>query len=109
MAKRIYTVPATVVRVIDGDTVILDLDLGWHITRRESCRIQGVNAPELSTAEGRTARAWAQQQLPVGDEILFRSVQLDKYGRPLGEIVYSMGKLYSQELLDAGMAVEYDC
>ncbi len=103
----VYRVPATVVRVIDGDTIVLDLDLGWHITRRESCRIRGVNAPERGTPEGRVATAWAQRELPAGLPVLFTSQELDKYGRPLGDIDYGDRKTYGVELLAAGLAVPY--
>lgn len=105
---RTFKVPATVVRVIDADTIVLDLDLGWHITRRDSVRIIGVNAPELSTPEGRAAKNWAVAELPEGTEVLFISQELDKYGRPLGDIMYWL-KIYSQELIEQGMAVPYEC
>ncbi len=103
----VWRVPATVVRVIDGDTIVLDLDLGWHITRQEPCRIRGVNAPERGTPQGRVATAWAREQLPVGLRVMFTSLELDKYGRPLGDIDYGDRKTYGVELLAAGMAVPY--
>ncbi len=103
--RQHYQVPATVVRVIDGDTIVLDLDLGWHITRREACRIEGVDAPEMDTAEGRAAKRWAEQRLPAGTEVTFMSYRLDKYGRPLGEIILPGLRVYSTELQGAGHAV----
>ena len=40
---------ATLVRVIDGDTIDCDLDLGMNLTARFPVRLLGVNAPELGT------------------------------------------------------------
>jgi len=39
------------VRVIDGDSIVLDIDLGLHITARESCRLWGIDAPEIRGEE----------------------------------------------------------
>ena len=42
-----YTYAARLVRVVDGDTVDLDIDLGFHITVRERFRLAGIDTPEL--------------------------------------------------------------
>lgn len=107
MSDNVWTVPATVVRVVDGDTVVLDLDLGWHVTYRARCRLAAVNAPEMDTEEGREARLYASAELAkgvpsvvlahdpgaaataVGARVVFVSHQLDKYGRPLGQVLIS--------------------
>jgi micrococcal nuclease len=85
---RTWTVPATVLRIVDGDTVQLDLDLGWRIRMTANCRVFGINAPEMATPQGRAARSYAEGLLPLGAEVEFHSQRLDKYGRPLGDILY---------------------
>lgn len=102
-----WVVPATVVRVVDGDTVVLDLDLGWHITLRAGVRVYGVDAPELATEEGKRAAEWVRSWLPVGAPVTFRSRVLDKYGRPLGRVVLGDGRDLGVLLVDAGMAKPY--
>lgn len=103
-----WTVPATVLRVVDGDTVHLELDLGWHVTYTASCRIAGINAPELSTPEGQRAKAFAIGALPEGAQVVFRSKRLDKYGRPLGEILLGPDRRpFSEAMLAAGLAVPF--
>lgn len=99
-----WTYPAIVVKIVDADTIRLELDLGLHIWRTENCRIAGINAPELNTAEGQAAKAYAITLLPIDAEVLFESRQLDKYGRPLGRLTRD-GVDYGQSLLDAGHAV----
>lgn len=50
---------ARLVRVIDGDTYELDIDLGFHVTMREHIRLLGIDCPEHGTPEGTAATAYA--------------------------------------------------
>jgi micrococcal nuclease len=104
MSAVVWSVPATVLRVIDGDTVELQLDLGWRITLTAPCRVAGVDTPELPTAEGKAAKAFTAAMLPVGCAVRFVSEQLDKYGRPLGQILLPDGRSLGLALLAAGHA-----
>jgi endonuclease YncB( thermonuclease family) len=117
----VWTVPATVLRVVDGDTLEVLLDLGWHVTYKAKLRLAGVNAPEMSTEEGGVARSWvvARLMIRVGDDygtrpIIVMSHSLDKYGRVLGTVYWdekTPGSATVQrfclndELLKAGHAV----
>lgn len=116
MSGHVWTVPATVIRVVDGDTLMLRCDLGWHITYETRCRLIGINAPELGTEEGQAAAAWARAKLDtagIDDDghvaVTFVSHQLDKYGRPLGQVLVStpQGESFDLglELLNNGHAV----
>jgi endonuclease YncB( thermonuclease family) len=81
-------VPATVLDVINGDTILLELDLGWHIKFVSKVRIARIDAPELATPQGIEAKAYAQTLLKPGDDVTFLSRALDKYGRPIGHIIF---------------------
>jgi endonuclease YncB( thermonuclease family) len=82
-----WTVPAVVQSVVDGDTLKLDLDLGWGIwLRGVNCRLYGIDTPELSTGRGRDVKRVVQDLVPVGTWVTFVSHELDKYGRPLGTV-----------------------
>lgn len=101
-----WTVPAVVQRVVDADTLILDLDLGWGIwLRGKRCRLAGVNAPEMNTSQGVTARAFVVQRCPPLTRVTFVSRQLDKYGRPLGSVRLPDDSDLAHLLLAAGHAV----
>lgn len=103
-----WTVPATVLRVVDGDTIHMRLDLGWHVTYTVNCRIAGINAPELGTTEGASAHGYAMGLLREGDAVTFASKRLDKYGRPLGEIIYGGEKRrFGADMLAAGHATPF--
>ena len=51
-----YVYRATVVRVIDADTLVLNIDLGFRVHTEIEGRINGIDAPEMSTPEGIAAR-----------------------------------------------------
>jgi endonuclease YncB( thermonuclease family) len=106
----VWTVPAQVTKVVDGDTVHLKMDLGWHITYDARIRLIGCNAPELSTDEGQVAKRWVMATLAgygalsdgTGIEITFISHELDKYGRPLGQVIITTPR---GERFDLGSAL----
>jgi micrococcal nuclease len=107
--------PAKVIAIHDGDTLTVDIDLGfdhliagqdWNGKTRLSCRIYGINAPELDTAAGKAALAYAETVVKVGDLVTVISHGWDKYGgRFDGEIVLADGSSFAQNMLDAGQAV----
>jgi endonuclease YncB( thermonuclease family) len=100
----VWTVPATVLRVVDGDTMKLVLDLGWNITLTTNCRVLGIDAPELATPEGKAARDFAVRLLPAGCKVTFISTKLDTYGRPLGHVICANMKDFAAQMIDAGHA-----
>lgn len=100
-----WRVPGTVTRVVDGDTVYVALDLGWHISLHSAVRVAGIDTPETNTPEGRLAKARAVEVLPVGALVTVISHKLDKYGRVLGTILLPSGRSYGAQMLAEGHAV----
>lgn len=84
-----YEYKATVVRVVDGDTVDVRADLGFHITQEMRLRLAGINAPEMRDPRGKDAKAALAARLPAGTEILIRTERdrREKYGRYLAVIL----------------------
>lgn len=77
-----YTYTAVVVRVVDGDSLHLDVDLGFNVWLRDvPFRLAGCNARELSTPGGPEARDHLTALLPAGTVVTVRSVKTDKYAR----------------------------
>jgi endonuclease YncB( thermonuclease family) len=85
--------PATVVRVIDGDTAVLRLDLGFESFIEGPCRFEHIDAPELPTVEGLASRDWLRNRLQVGESVCFTGSKRDKYGRPLVTLFDSDGNV----------------
>ena len=55
-AKTPFTYFAKLDRVIDGDTLLIEFDVGFFITLKEKIRLIGINAPEINTPEGKKAK-----------------------------------------------------
>jgi len=106
---KVWLVHAVIVRVLDGDTVIVNMDLGWHTWRHdEHVRLNGVDAPERTElARWTEAKTFVEKLLPPGTEVLLISEKLEKYGRTLGRILLRDGQDVGQELLKAGLAKPY--
>jgi micrococcal nuclease len=97
--------PATVVRVVDGDTVQVRLDLGFSIGFTASCRLYGINAPELRTQEGKDARDFLMTRLAPGDPITVTSYGWDKYGGRFDGRILSGTLDINNWMVDNGHAV----
>lgn len=101
--------PAVVIGWHDADTCKIDTDLGFGIHATGfSCRIFGINAPELKTTEGIRALATANELCPPGTRVKVLSHSWDKYGgRFDGELSLPDGSDYGQQMIDQGQAVRY--
>ena len=83
----IYIYKAELVRVVDGDTVDLIIDLGFDTSRNERFRLYGIDAPEMNTEAGKASKAWLIGVLGPYGPIYVQTLQLatkakrDKYGR----------------------------
>lgn len=100
---------ATVVRVIDGDTVIVDLDLGFYVRVRMSCRLARCNAIELGQPGGAAGKRALEDLLPVGLDVAIDSVSVDKYaGRFDGLIWLPDGRNVTDTMVGYGFAAAWN-
>ena len=105
-----YEYKAYVERVVDGDTVDLTIDLGFHTYVVKRVRLSRINAPERFTEEGKLAKAFVENALAVGMEVVVQT-QLDskdKYGRVLGEIFIDKHFSLNEMMFMNGLAVPYN-
>ena len=104
-------IPAEVHQVIDGDTVDLDLSLGFGVVLRQRARLLGLNCPEKNTEAGRAAsafvRAWADG---CNDQVLVEVCEKrEKYGRLLVRLFPRDGVgCLNDRLLAEELAIPYD-
>ena len=107
--RDLYTYKASVERVVDGDTIIAKIDLGFGNQCREYLRFRGIDAPEMATAEGKKSREYVVKELAKVDHVILTSTKADKYGRYLADIFYGPedGEFLNQKLLDEGLAMSY--
>lgn len=112
--NNLYYYKANVIRVIDGDTIKMNIDLGFKIFWEVNARLYGINTPELTSSDAVTrqkaidAKSFIESVIKPGDSILVKSKTLDKYGRPLCEVYYSKNEIFlNNELIEKGHAVIY--
>ncbi len=107
---------AAVVRMVDGDTVRLDIELGFDIVlKNQSVRLYMVDTPECRTrdlkekAAGLLAKEVVQNLIAVGERVFIRT-KLDtkgKFGRLLGTIITTDNININEHLVNNNYAVEY--
>jgi len=122
-----YEYQAVVTNVVDGDTIDINIDLGFHITVAQRCRFRGINCPEVhgaSKPKGLVAKDFTAAWLKAtNNEIIIRTKKPyadDKYGRFLVEIyptikaggakvasVQPLDETLNQALLRTGNAVPF--
>ena len=105
-----YEYKATVTRVVDGDTLWLDLDLGCDTRLKMSVRLFGVNCPEMGTNEGRAAKAFVEAWVARVPYVVVKTEKdkREKYGRYLATLLPPLGeRSLNRDLMVAGHAVEY--
>ncbi|MCH2110819.1 MAG: DUF1016 N-terminal domain-containing protein [Polyangiaceae bacterium] len=86
-----YLYRASLLSVIDGDTLDLDIDLGFDVRRRLRARLADVNAPELSARGGRAARNFLIEQLSRANTIAVQTRRVDLHGRYVVHLFYLAG------------------
>jgi micrococcal nuclease len=111
-----YEYKAKLLKVIDGDTADLQIDVGFQMTTIQRVRLLRINTPEMK-GETREAAIRAKSylegllKLRDGDYLAVRTEKDDAFGRYLAELCVvgfdGQSTNVNQSMLDAGMAVEY--
>tara|TARA_R110001592_G_scaffold211131_1_gene462840 strand:- start:1298 stop:1666 length:369 start_codon:yes stop_codon:yes gene_type:complete len=118
----VYNYKIKLDRVVDGDTIDAEIDLGFDVSVKKRIRFQGINAPESRNrdleekARGLAAKDRLKAILEGAKTIQLCSHGVGKYGRCLGELHVDFldGKEcltlvnINELLIKEGHAVEYD-
>lgn len=101
-----YQYNARILRVIDGDTIKLEIDLGFTIKMVEVVRLARVDTYEKRGEEkekGLKAKKFVQDQFPALTRIIVTTTKKGKFGRYIAEVVRQVdGKNLSDMLIEAG-------
>ena len=120
-STKIHTYKAFLERVIDGDTIRVNIDLGMGIFHREILRLAKINAVEIKTNEGKKAARELTKILSGLEFLIVKTFQTDIYGRFIADvflpknskqtdpqIVASQGIYLNQLLLEQGLATNFN-
>ena len=106
--------PCVITKIIDGDTIDVDIDLGFDCwLHRQRIRLYGIDTPESRTRDleekkyGLAAKAFVEKFIPLGSTALLNTKEKGKYGRYLGDFKVKNQWLCT-ELLKHRHAVKYE-
>ena len=105
-------------KVVDGDTVEIDLDLGFNMMLvNQRVRMSGIDTPESRTSNteekerGMISKKKLAEKLPVGSwqkiQTMRSDANDDKFGRILGVFIMEDGMSLNQWMIDNNYAVLY--
>ena len=109
-----YEYSATLIKIVDGDTVDVLIDLGFNTTKKERVRLLGIDTPESATKDlaekklGLEAKEYITQWFVKNTPFRLQTTKDDKYGRILGVFTGLDGKTLNTRLVDEGYAWAYD-
>lgn len=111
-----FTYQAKVCRIIDGDSIVLDIDLGFNTwLNKQHIRLHGIDTPEYRTRDlvekqhGTLAKNLVESLIQPGDSVVIKTVldKHEKFGRILGIIELQNGVNLNQLLIEEKLAVPY--
>jgi endonuclease YncB( thermonuclease family) len=114
----LFTYKAYIDSIVDGDTIVVNIDLGFEVFSKQRLRLNGISADELYTNAGKKAKNFVVSKLSGIDFVVIKTYCVDKYYRYVADVFYSnkyreintiisKGKLLNQDLLDSGLAKRY--
>jgi len=111
-----YEYGCKVTRVVDGDTIDVDLDLGFDIIYKCRVRLYGIDTPESRTrnkdekVRGKLAAKFLQNAISNGENVILQTQLKDskgKFGRVLASVLVD-GININQQMVTNHLAVRYE-
>lgn len=102
-------------KIVDGDTIDVDIDLGFSISYSSRVRLAGIDTPESRTSDkyekklGLESKEWLKKALSNANKIIIKTELPDsseKYGRILGYLYVDDVNL-NMVMIDQGYAWPY--
>lgn len=101
---------ARLVRAVDGDTVDLDVDLGFYLTARIRFRLEGVDTPERGQPGFHEATQFVEDWFATnGGECIVCTRKTGKYGRWIAQVInpHMDDETLNELLINTGHGVAY--
>ncbi|MBI4395369.1 MAG: hypothetical protein HY583_04125, partial [Candidatus Omnitrophica bacterium] len=88
-AEATYVYKSAVERIIDGDTLILRIDLGFQVWKEQRIRLAQIDSPPIDEKKGYEAFEFVRDQLARAPFVLVRTHKIEVHGRYVGDVFYS--------------------
>ena len=108
----------SITKVVDGDTIDANIDLGFDISLTKRIRLAGIDTPESRTrnleekALGLESKEWLKKALEDAKDILIKTElpgSTEKYGRIIGHLfVNDQETSLNNQMIAEGYALEYE-
>ena len=108
----------SVTKIVDGDTIDADIDLGFDISLTKRIRLAGIDTPESRTTNlkekvlGLESKEWMKKTLANAKDILIKTELPDsteKYGRIIGHLfINGQETSLNNQMIAEGYALAYD-
>jgi len=105
-------------KVVDGDTIDADIDLGFDISLTKRIRLAGIDTPESRTSDanekkyGLESKDWLKKRCENAKDILIKTELPDsteKYGRIIGHLFINGEEIsLNNQMIAEGYAWNYD-
>ena len=110
-----YEYKVSITKVVDGDTVDVDIDLGFGMTyKKQRVRLMGIDTPESRTRDlveklfGKASKKHLKEILSNAEMLTLVSHDKGKFGRILGELFHSDNEVsINQQMIHDHHAVAY--
>jgi len=106
-----------VTKVVDGDTIDVEIDLGFDISFSSRVRLAGIDTPESRTTDkmekalGLEAKAYLKSQIESAKTVVIKTEKMDsseKYGRILGWLFLDGSNIsMNEKMIEDGHAWGY--
>lgn len=107
----LYTYRAIVEKVVDGDTLLVRIDLGFDVWVNQRIRFRGINTAELikngipsgeAPGRGEQAKTFVEEKLEDIESIVIKTYKTDMYGRFVADVFYHPTIKKKEEIAEKG-------
>ncbi|MBI4621763.1 MAG: thermonuclease family protein [Verrucomicrobia bacterium] len=108
---ELFTYAATLCRVVDGDTVVVALEVAPGIFIEQKLRLRGLDCPEIATPPGKAAKRFVETLVAQTTAVTINTTKPDKYDRYLADVFFTTASgdvLLNNALLENGHTVRND-
>jgi endonuclease YncB( thermonuclease family) len=87
--KANYLYRAKIINVVDGDTLVLNVDLGFQVIKEQRVRLASIDAPEIKTEGGQKSFEYLKNLCAGLESLVIRTNKIDIFGRYVADVFYS--------------------